>query len=74
MQNTYIGFDGALRVTVLLLSMTFTIDIIGLSIGLSCTHSRPIWMHLIIWSRGARLLKAGSVISIKVPDVQCSHT
>jgi hypothetical protein len=72
MQNT--GFDGALRVTVLLLSMTFTIDIIGLSIGSSCTHSRPIWMHFTIWSRGARLLKDESMISIKVPAVQCSHT
>jgi hypothetical protein len=72
MQNT--GFDGALRVTVLLLSMTFTIDIIGLSIGSSCTHRRPIWMHFTIWSRGARLLKDGSMISIKVPAVQFAHT
>lgn len=33
MQNA--GLDGAWRVTVLLLSMTFTVDIIGRSVGLS---------------------------------------
>jgi len=33
MQNA--GLDGAWRVTVLLLSMTFTVDIIGLSAGSS---------------------------------------
>uniref|UniRef100_A0A0A9C4V9 Uncharacterized protein n=1 Tax=Arundo donax TaxID=35708 RepID=A0A0A9C4V9_ARUDO len=31
-------------------------------------------MHFSIWSRGVRLLKDESMISISVPVVQCSHT
>ena len=31
-------------------------------------------MHFTIWSRGARVLKDVSMISITIPVVQCSHT
>lgn len=68
------GLDGDWRDTVLLLSMIFTVDIIGRSAGLSWTHSSPMWIHLSIWSRGAWLVREGSIISKIVPMVQCSHT
>ena len=68
------GLDGAWRGTVLLLSMVFTVDIMGLSAGLCWTHRSPIWMHFNIWSTLGWSLKDESIISRTVPMVQCPHT
>ena len=47
-----VGLDGACRDTVLLLSMTFTADIVGRSAGLSWTHSNPMLTSFSIWQIG----------------------
>ena len=40
------GSFGGTSDTVSLVIMKTTSDMEGLSIGLSCTHRRPMWMHL----------------------------
>lgn len=72
MQNA--GLDGACKDTVLLLSITFTIDIIGLSVGSSWTHRSPMWTHFKIWSPGQCPAMDESASSTAVPANQCSHT
>jgi hypothetical protein len=58
----------------LLLSIRATEAMVGLSTTFSWTHSKPIWMHLIISSFEMLLLiNDGSIIFIAFPSLQLLH-
>lgn len=76
MQNA--GLVGARSGGVPLRSITATDDSIGRSAGFSWTQSRPMWMHLSIWSLSSQhcwllSIREGSSSSRTVPAVQCCH-
>jgi hypothetical protein len=64
------GVDGSLRGALVLLSMIFTSDMVGLLAGSSCTQRRPMWTHLTILSTGYDK----SSMSRMVPWVQWLQT
>lgn len=64
------GLDGSLRGALVLLSMIFTSDMVGLLASSSCMQRRPMWTHLTILSTGYDK----SSMSRMVPWVQWLQT
>ena len=58
----------------LLLSMRTTVAIVGLSVGSSCTHNRPIWMHLTTSFVESITVKFGSNASDGLPSLHSFQT
>ena len=55
-------------------NMKVTVDMVGRSVGSSCTHNNPIWRHLMISYPQLDSSKLESTISIALSNFQSSHT
>ena len=69
----YAGCFGSARILVLLLSIATTSNMVGRSTAFSCTHSNPMFMHLINSSEWCMGTNEASTSSLHLPSSYNCH-